>query len=77
MTLNYGERIPQLEELGYEIVQTSYRSWKIVSPKGDEYIVWADLNKVLHCSCPFYISKTGGRACKHIKYIRHKYGVLK
>jgi len=58
-------------EDGYLITKTSYRTFKVVTPKGKEYQVWAHPDTgFLKCSCLSSAHYRRHRACKHIKYIK-------
>ena len=56
---------------GYKVEKTSYRTFTILSPEGNEYIVWADpYRSLLKCNCPWGSRYARHRACKHIKMVK-------
>jgi hypothetical protein len=58
----------------YEIEQTSYRSWKVITPKGDIYYVWADPELgILKCGCYYATMYKRPRMCKHMRMIKAEY----
>jgi len=60
-----------LTEDEYLVTRTSYRSFKVLTPKGDVYYVFADpVTGFLKCSCLASAQYKRHRACKHIKMIK-------
>lgn len=56
---------------GYTIIKTSYRSFKVLTPKGDIYYVFADpVTGFLKCSCLASAQYKRHRACRHIKDVK-------
>lgn len=69
--MNKEKRVIKTND-GYTIIQTSYRTWTILTPNGDDYYAFADptKNMALRCSCLFSSGYERFRACKHIRYIK-------
>lgn len=63
-----------LTEDEYRIIKTSYRSFKVFTPKGDVYYVFADpVTGFLKCSCLASAQYRRHRACRHIRMIKEHF----